>query len=188
MQTTNPPGDPARHLPLATLAERFARLPAAPLDAGTVCKLVRRLAQGVREEPEHAELTLAGGLLGDAWASDSGDLDCQLTLIRNDIATLIANGQSLALFGDNLVVELDLSYRNLPPGTRLEAGAARLEVTAKRHTGCRQFRDRFGADALRFTAVPPGREQNARGIHCRVLEAGRIEVGSPIRVVSRPGA
>ena len=73
----------------------------------------------------------------------------------------IANGQPLFLFGDNLLVELDVSPANLPTGTRLQVGTALCEVTPKPHTGCGKFAARFGQDArdLRgpcFRAVVPG--------------------------------
>jgi hypothetical protein len=171
---------------LADLAAGFARLPAAPRDAGTVLLIVRRLAGGVRERLPRAGLSVADGLPGDAWGATARNVDCQLTVMRHDIAKLLANGQPLTLFGDNLLIDLDISYRNLPPGTRLSVGRAHVVVTSEAHHGCKKFHDRFGADALRFTAVPPGREQNARGIHWRVLESGEVEIGSPIRVLSRP--
>jgi MOSC domain-containing protein YiiM len=53
----------------------------------------------------------------------------QLAVMQQDIADLIANGQPLTLFGDNLFLELDLSTGNLPIGSRLQAGRAILEVT-----------------------------------------------------------
>ena len=49
--------------------------------------------------------------------------------MRADVARLIADGQDLSLFGDNLLVELDLSVENLPAGTRLRIGTALCEVT-----------------------------------------------------------
>jgi MOSC domain-containing protein YiiM len=59
------------------------------------------------------------------------------------VAELIANGQPLVVFGDNLFVELDLSGKNLPTGTRLRVGGALVEVTPKPHNGCRTFNARF---------------------------------------------
>jgi MOSC domain-containing protein YiiM len=64
-------------------------------------------------------------------------------------AQLIANGQPLGLFGDQLFAELDLSRENLPAGSQLEVGAAVLEVTGRLHNVCQEFRSRSGAYALR---------------------------------------
>jgi MOSC domain-containing protein YiiM len=101
------------------------------------------------------------------------------------VADLIANGQPLTLFGDQMFLELDLSARNMPPGTRLQAGTSLLEVTPMPHNGCRKFRARFGDGALRLVSMPQLRHLNLRGVYLSVVEAGDIAVGDPVRVVSR---
>jgi len=65
--------------------------------------------------------------------------DAQISVMQREVAELIANGQPLTLFGDNLFVEIDLSVRSLPPGSRVRIGTAILEVTPKAHNGCRKF-------------------------------------------------
>jgi MOSC domain-containing protein YiiM len=102
-----------------------------------------------------------------------------------DVAKLIANGQPLTLFGDNLFLELDLSSDNLPPGSRLRAGSAVLEVTPKPHNGCRKFRERFGDDALHFVSRADLRPRNLRGIYLRVVEEGAAAPGDLVEVTSR---
>ena len=77
--------------------------------------------------------------------------------MRRDVAELIANGQPLSVFGDNLFVEFDISAANLPAGTRLRVGEAVVEVTPLPHDGCRKFHGRFGQDALRFVQAPATR-------------------------------
>jgi MOSC domain-containing protein YiiM len=105
--------------------------------------------------------------------------------MRRDIAELIANGQPLTVFGDNLLVDFDLSAANLPPGSRLRLGEAVVEVTPKPHNGCKKFQGRFGADALRFVASPATRDQNRRGIYWKIVTAGEVATGAPIRLLSR---
>jgi MOSC domain-containing protein YiiM len=105
--------------------------------------------------------------------------------MRRDIAELIANGQPLTVFGDNLLVDFDLSAANLPPGSRLCVGEAVVEVTPKPHNGCEKFRGRFGGDALRFVAAPATRDQNRRGIYWKIVVAGEVETGATIRLLSR---
>lgn len=181
-----PPGDPARHRPLADLEAALRALAPAPRGAGRLALLVRRRADGVRETPERALLTPQDGLPGDDWSRrPPRDPAAQLTVLRRDVAELIAHGQPLTLFGDNLLVELDLSAANLPVGSRLRVGEALVEVTPKPHNGCRKFRARFGEDALRFVQAPPTRDQNLRGIYWRVVEAGEAGVGDRIEVLSR---
>jgi hypothetical protein len=183
-----PRGDPARYLDLATLHERFDSLPAPPRDRGRLALLVARTPDGHRETPDGTGLTPEQGLPGDRWERCDGRPESQLAVMRVDVATLIANGQELSLFGDNLLVDLDLSDENLPPGTRLRLGGALLEVTPEPHDGCVKFRQRFGGDALRLTAEKLRRHQHLRGIYLRVVEAGDVAVGDPIEVVSRAGA
>lgn len=181
-------GDPDHFLPLAELESRLAALPAAPRDRGRVTLLARRVAAGRRETPAQVELGPSTGMPGDSWGRRSdANPEAQLAVMQHDIATLVANGQPLTLFGDNLFLDLDLSKANLPTGSRLRVGRALLEVTPMPHDGCRKFRARFGDDALRFAANPATRARNFRGIYLRVIEAGVVAVGDPVEVLSRGG-
>jgi hypothetical protein len=181
-----PQGDASRHLPLAALQASLRAMPASARDSGRLALIVRRRPDGVRETPECVRLTPEEGVPGDGWGRrPPRDLVAQLAVMRRPVAELIANGQPLTLFGDNLFVDLDISAANLPTGTRLRVGEAVLEVTPKPHNGCGKFLARFGADALQFVQAPPTRDQNLRGIYWRVIEAGEAEVGAQIRVLSR---
>ena len=182
-----PPGDPSRHLPLGELAQKLGTLPAAPRDAGRVALLVRRRPDKVRETPTRIDLGPDTGVPGDAWGrGQKPDRAAQVTVMEIDVAEMVANGQPLTVFGDNLFLALDLSVENLPTGSRLRLGRALLEVTAKPHNGCRKFAARFGHDALRLVANPQLRHRNLRGIYMSVVEAGEVAVGDAVAVVSRP--
>ena len=186
--TFGPRGDPLRHLSLAALEEGL-RATRAPLDGGTVDLLVRRLADKVREMPAEIALGIDSGVPGDAWTRKPDPNPAkQLAVMQVNVGRLIANGQPLTLFGDNLFLDLDLSSTNLPIGSRLRAGTVLLEVTPAPHNGCHKFAARFGQDALRFVANPATRHLNLRGIFLRVLEPGRIACGDEVRVLSRPAA
>lgn len=179
-------GEAARHLSTAELEAGFRALPPAPKDAGRLAFIVRRPSKDAREVLSRARLSPEAGLPGDNWShKPSPDPTAQLTVMQTGVAGLIANGQSLALFGDNLFVDLDLSVANLPIGSRLRVGGAVVEVTPMPHDGCSKFNARFGSDALRFVNTKPTRHLNLRGIYWRVIEAGDIEVGSPVQVLSR---
>ena len=181
-----PPGDATRHRALDQLESGLRGLPAPPLDAGRLALLVRRRADGVRETPERAILSPDEGLHGDGWSRrPPRDPEAQLAVMRRDVALLIANGQSLCVFGDNLFVDLDVSDGNLPAGARLRVGTALVEVTPMPHNGCSKFRGRFGQGALRFVQASETRNQNRRGIYWRVVLAGEAAVGDPIEVISR---
>jgi hypothetical protein len=181
-----PEGDVAHHLPLAELEAGLRALAAPPRDSGRLALLVSRRADGARETPACVRLSPKEGLPGDGWSRrPPRDPEAQLAVMRRDVAELIANGQPLSLFGDNLFVDLDISTANLPPGTRLRLGEALVEVTPEPHDGCLKFKGRFGQDALRFVSAKPTRDQNFRGIYFRVVEPGEARVGDPIEVLSR---
>lgn len=177
-------GDPRLYRSLADLEAGLDALAGAPLDRGRVEAMVRRHPGGVREVLPYAQLTPAEGLPGDAWGRRrQPDPEAQLAVIQVDVAELIANGQPLPLFGDNLFLDLDLSTANLPPGSRVRVGQALLEVTPLPHNGCLKLSARFGPDALKFVSMRERRHLNLRGIYMRVVEAGEVRAGDPVEVV-----
>ncbi|MFT5430524.1 MAG: hypothetical protein ACI9OJ_001199 [Myxococcota bacterium] len=188
--TTNttpiPTTDPARHLLLEAIQDALAQLTPRPTETGVVRHLVARTADGQRAMPPRARLSAEGGMPRDRWALGEAMPEQQLTVMETDVARLIANGQPLTLFGDNLFVDLDLSAQNLPIGTRLRAGEVLLRVTSEPHDGCKKFLTRFGKDALRIVANPTWRQNNYRGIYMTVEESGWLAVDDTIEVVSRP--
>jgi MOSC domain-containing protein YiiM len=180
-------GDPVRFLPLDKLERQLSTLAPAPREAGSVALLVTRLEGGRRQVLERVDLTPESGFPGDTWGRREPVLaEAQLAVMQAGVADLIANGQPRLLFGDNLFLDLDLSSKNLPIGSRLRAGTVTLEVTPKPHNGCVKFRGRFGDAALRFVCKPELRHLNLRGIYMRVLEGGTIATGDRIDVIGRP--
>ncbi len=179
-----PEGDASRHLPFDELVGRVRALPEPPRDSGRVHLIVRRHPDGVRETLDRARLTAERGVPGDRWERKLPvNPEAQLAVMRRDIAEVIANGQALTTFGDNLFVDLDISAENLPAGTRVRLGSALLEVTPKPHNGCIKFKGRFGQDALEFVQAKPTRHQNYRGIYFRVVEPGDVHAGASISVI-----
>jgi hypothetical protein len=185
---SNTQGDPQRFVPLAELERRFALLPSSPQDQGRVILLVSKAGGGLRQTPRKVQLAPGVSMPGDARGRDP-ELDeaSQLAVMQRDVAELVANGQPLTLFGDNLFLDLDISTHNLPVGSRLRVGQALLEVTPLPHTGCVKFRGRFGDNALRFVSKKELRHRNLRGIYMRVVEAGEVELGDMVEVISRGG-
>lgn len=164
----------------------------SPNDHGEIKLIVRRPDTDQREVLDEGHLDLAEGLIGDSWkARGSGQTaqrpanpDAQLTLMNARVIALLAQDkQSWPLAGDQLFVDLDLSDDNLPPGTRLAIGGARVEVTALPHTGCKKFMARFGLDALEFVNSPQGKKLHLRGINAKVIQPGKICVGDEVRKV-----
>lgn len=175
------------HRTLAELERGLAELPNPPTENGRLALIVCRRAPGLHEALDCVRLTCEEGVPGDEWSRrPQRDWNSQLTVMRQDIAELVANGQPLTTPGDNLIVDLDISAKNLPPGSRLRVGEALVEVTAQPHNGCFKFANRFGKDALRFVNASATRHHNLRGIHWRVIDGGEVRVGAAIHVVSRP--
>jgi MOSC domain-containing protein YiiM len=174
---------------IAELETAWSALPAAPRDGGSIRLLCRRRPGGVHETPESAELTPAGGLVGDRWADrrPGSDPDGQtaITLMNVAVAELVNGGRlPLDAPGDNLLVDLDLSEEALPAGTRLAIGSAVLRVSETPHTGCSTFSSKFGLDALKWTLTPLGRANRLRGVNCSVVQAGTVRVGDRIEVLA----
>ncbi len=163
----------------------------SPRDEGRVELVVRRPAVDEREVLVEGSLDTTDGLVGDTWRvrGSSSTPDglahplAQLNVMNARAAVLVAGGDTdrRPLAGDQLYVDLDLSYDNVPPGTRLAVGTAVIEVTEKPHRGCAKFAARFGKDALRFVNSPAGRELNLRGVNARVVVPGTVRPGDPVR-------
>jgi MOSC domain-containing protein YiiM len=152
--------------------------------------IVRRPAVGEREVLTRAELDLVEGLVGDSWIRRGSSRtedglahpDTQINVMSARAIALVAGDKTRwPLAGDQLFIDLDLSVKNLPPGTELEIGSAVIEVTSEPHTGCGKFVKRFGVDATKFVNSTLGRSLQLRGVNARVVQAGAIQVGDLVR-------
>jgi hypothetical protein len=165
----------------------------SPRDHGRVELITRRPEVDGREVVEEATLDPERGLVGDNWetkpslATGEPNPLAQLTLMNSRAAALVAGSRERwPLAGDQLYVDLDLSYANLPPGTRLSLGDAVIEVTEEPHLGCGKFAARFGVDALKLVNSAVGRELNLRGVNARVVSGGTVRDGDEIAKVEQP--
>jgi hypothetical protein len=180
----------AVHQPRDVLEAGVDEIRRSPKDEGRVELLVRRPEVGQREILTEGELDELTGLVGDNWAvrgsssmpNGAANPDAQITLMNARAVALFAGDRdNWPLAGDQLFVDLDLGYGNLPPGTQLAIGTAVVEVTAKPHTGCAKFTERFGLDAIRLVNSDVGQELNLRGINARVVLGGTIRPGDVVR-------
>ncbi|HEU4320074.1 MAG TPA: MOSC domain-containing protein [Acidimicrobiia bacterium] len=164
----------------------LANILAAPKDAGPIEMIVRRPGEDQREIVETAELSASEGLVGDNWimrVDETGEphMAAQLTLMNARVADAVAlTRDRWPLAGDQIYVDLDISHENLPAGSRIKVGEAVVEISEVPHTGCAKFSGRFGADALRFANVGPGRENRFRGVNAFIVEGGSIAVGDKV--------
>lgn len=178
-------GNSATFRSLDTLKDSLAELP-RPKDRGRVSLIMIRGHGGRRMALKEVLLDPDLGVPGDAWERDKDRrADMQIAVMETGVARLIANGQPLELFGDCLMLDLDLSRGNLPPGSRVKVGEALLEVTPMPHNGCSKFQSRFGKDALRFVVMKELRHNNLRGTYMRVVEGGAVRMGDEAAVLSR---
>jgi hypothetical protein len=177
---------------VAALEDRLDEIRRSPVDRGRVELVVRRPREREREVLAEGILDPVEGLLGDTWRvrpskqtpDGSAHPDMQLNLMNSRAAALIAGPRERwPLAGDQLYVDFDLSEAGLPPGSRLEVGAAVIEITAQPHLGCVKFAERFGQDALRLVNSRVGRELRLRGVNARVVTAGRVRPGDTVRKV-----
>jgi hypothetical protein len=178
-------------------SQRFQQLQAglphirqAPSDSGSLELIVARPAVNERNVLSEGTLDLILGLHGDTWktrgssktADGLANPDAQITLMSSRAIQLVAgNKDRWPEAGDQLFIDLDLSPKNLPAGTRLEVGSAVVEVTPPPHTGCHKFAARFGPDATRLVNSPEGRQLNLRGINAKVVKPGIIRVGDRVK-------
>lgn len=171
------------------LERGLAHIRQSPRDNGRVELIVRRPAVGEREVIELGEFDLASGLVGDNWLArgyrktpdGAAHPDMQVNIMNaRCIALLAGTRERWPLAGDQLYLDLDLSEANLPAGTVLAIGTARLQITAEPHLGCLKFQQRFGKDAVAFVNSDEGKALKLRGVIARVLQSGVVHTGDTV--------
>lgn len=181
-----------KHFTTAEIEAGIEHVLASPRDIGLIELIVRRPKVNKREVVETGTLDVENGLVGDNWLTRGssrtdnglGHPEMQLNLMNFRFAHLIAGSRErVPLAGDQLFVDLDLSPANLPIGTRLNIGAATIEITAIPHLGCKKFVERFGLDAMKFANSEFGRSHNLRGVNAKVVHGGKISTGDSIKVI-----
>ncbi len=166
-------------LEIAEMHVGLANVKESPLDAGTIEMIAMRPDVDQREVVPAARIEPGRGVVGDSWsARRHPSTEAEVTLINaRCIALLAGTVDRWPLAGDQLYVDLDLSERNLPAGSRLRLGSAIVEISARPHRGCNKFAARFGADALGFVNSEEGRALRLRGLNARVVEGGVVHSG-----------
>ncbi|GAA0456169.1 hypothetical protein Aca07nite_52350 [Actinoplanes capillaceus] len=183
-----------RHRSLDEILEGLHLVRQSPRGAGTLELAVRRPSTGAREVLAQAELHRETGLVGDNWSrrpssrtpDNTPHPDMQLNVINARFTELIAgpDRDAWALAGDQLYVDLDLSFDALPAGSRLAIGdEAVIEVTEQPHTGCAKFAARFGRDAHKFVWTDEAKSLRLRGLNARVVTGGTITPGDTVRQI-----
>ncbi len=171
------------------IEKRYDALPKCPSNNGSLALIVRRPNIDQREIIEQGELSLEEGLVGDNWIrkgsrhtpDGSAHIEQQLTLMSTRALKAITDDETTwPLAGDQLLVDFELSDKELPAGTQLQIGEAVIEISAHPHTGCKKFSERFGKGAIRFVNSKEGRSLNHRGVNAKVITSGKITAGDKI--------
>ncbi len=174
------------HTSREQLIDGLEEIGRSPADHGSLEAIVIRPAVNERRSLASCRLSPELGVDGDNWSRDcwmklpdgSSNPDVQVSIINSRLIQLVAGmPDRWQLAGDNLYADLDLSKANLPPGTRLRAGAALLEITEEEHRGCKKFAQRYGEDAVDFVNGKEHWKLNLRGVYARVITAGVISLG-----------
>ena len=175
-----------RHLTIGELEAGLDHIRQSPADSGSLLMIVRRPDVGQRDVMAEGRLDVDAGLVGDGWKDrgssrtpDGGpNPDAQVTIMNSRALGLMAQSEERwRLSGEQLLIDIDMSTENLPPGTRLSIGSAVIEMSEAPHTGCLKFADRFGNDALRFVSTPAAMRMRLRGVNTRVVRSGAIRAG-----------
>ncbi len=174
------------YLDSAEIETRLNQIGASPGDRGLLELIVCRPNVDERVVMEQAELDIVGGLIGDNWRArgsrrtDDGSAhpDMQIAIMNSRFMEAIAPDRTRwPLAGDQLYLDLDLSFENLSSGQLLAIGTAVLEITETPHTGCAKFGERFGREVTRLVNSKEGRRLRHLGIYARVIRSGTITVG-----------
>ncbi|MEZ4887129.1 MAG: hypothetical protein R3E32_20530 [Chitinophagales bacterium] len=187
MQT---PTTQARHLTMTELQAGLDHIRQSPKDKGILEMIVARPDVDKRKVLEEATLDIENALVGDNWhvrpssrtVDGSPHPDKQLNIMNVRAIALMADDKDRWQWaGDQLLIDIDLSDKNLPAGTQLSIGDAIIEVTALPHNGCKKFAERFGVDAVKFVNSPVGKQLHLRGINAKVIQGGMIRKGDLVR-------
>ncbi len=169
----------------------------SPFAIGKICRIVARasaadmppgqnkLTTPMHTLPDCASFTIRDGLLGDRWKPGKTP-ESQISLTSLRVARLVAGTSArFHLFGDNFVVDLDLSLDCLPVGSRLALGSGEIEISDEAHTPCDRYEARFGSAAYQWVDDENLARRCLRGRYARVVRDGEVSVNDEIRVISR---
>ena len=113
------------HLTTEQLEAGLEHIRQSPADGGPLLMIVRRPDTDEREVVEEAALDVDVGLVGDNWKArgsprtpdGKANPEAQITMMNSRLLALLAQSEERwPLAGDQLVIDMDLSVDNLPPG------------------------------------------------------------------------
>lgn len=171
------------HASAADLALALPHIAAAPRDHAPIHMLCFRPGYGQRQMVDRLTLTVDQGIPGERWLTapwlrlpdGRPDPAIQVSVLPLRVMQAVWRDRAGTVHpGDPIVADFDTSEANLPPGTRLRAGSAVIEVSTVFNDGCVKWKARYGAAAKDWLVTPENRPLRLRGILCRVVEDGEV--------------
>lgn len=185
------PSDPV------TAAELAAALPhvlAAPKTDAPILSLCFRPGFGQRQFPESLPLTVAQGIPGERWmthpwlrlADGSPDPAIQVSILPSRVLDLVWRDREATPHpGDTITADLDCGLANLPEGSLIAAGTARLRVSSVFNDACVKWKVRYGQPAMDWITAPGHAELRLRGILCAIEADGEVRLSDRLQVLRR---
>lgn len=176
------------------LCAALPHVAAAPKDVTRAEILMFRPGRNLREEREELVLTRAAGIPGERWLSEpwmkladgSPHPGIQVSLLPSRVHDLVRPDRAAMLHpGDPVIADLDTSEANLPVGSVLQIGSARIQVSDVFNDACVKWKARYGEDAYAWVNIAEHLPLRLRGILCAVIADGVVRRGDEIRVLSR---
>ncbi len=108
-----------------------------------------KLRSPLHQQPSRVILCPDRGVIGDRWHAKQSPGD-QVSLTSLAVSRL--DTKRYHLFGNNFIVDFDLSRKTLPVGTQLRIGSAIIEISGRPHQPCNRYQARFGKEARRWAS------------------------------------
>lgn len=167
----------------AALEAGLPHILSAPKNAGKILRLCYRPHFSKRAYPETLEFCPKMGVTGDRWAKHSwlrlpdGRPDpqnqvCILPLRTYELICRVT--EDMPDPGDTIIADWDMTEANLPPGSLIVAGSARLRVSPLFNDACTKWRVRYGQASYEWINHQDHRAYRLRGMFCSVEHPGTL--------------
>lgn len=166
----------------------------APFGSGKVDFLINRPSEGVHVPVEELYLDVDKGIIGDRWSDTAWlrlpdgrpDPRVQVSLTNTKVMQCYTGSEADSVYrcGDNLYVDFNITEVALRVGDRIAVGDAILELSDVVNDACGKFSQRFGKTAFSHVRNEANASFRLRGVFCRIVQSGRVELGSQLEVVS----
>ena len=174
------------HITRSELDDLLPEILAAPKDGAAVSMLCSRPGRNQRAFPEQMEFTKENGIPGERWTTQpwlklpdgSPDPQIQVCILNSRVLDAVwRDRENVAHPGDTFILDMDLSYENLPVGQLLQVGDVVLKVSEEFNTACAKWKVRYGRESFDWINDPENVKYRLRGILCSIENDGIIHNG-----------